>query len=161
MAYHNADGLYLKYGTEKATATNGGEYRTNGNFHEVELEVSLASLTETETILNDVITLPTGARIQQVDVVTITAAATGVAIDVGTIAANRSTEGDYNGLLAAFPTASMDAAGEVNEVVIGHTYVGALVGTTLAAPAYISASRTTATAFTAGLLRITVKYFIP
>jgi hypothetical protein len=37
MAWLNNDGLYLKYGTDKAVATTGGEYRTNGALREIEV----------------------------------------------------------------------------------------------------------------------------
>lgn len=162
MAYNNADGLRLKFGTEKATAMTAGEYRTYGRLHEVEVRIpDMTTLTETETILNDLTVLPSGVIIQEVEINTKTAAATGVAIDVGLIKVDRSTEYDYDGLLAAFPTASMNAAGEKNIISDNTTYDGALIGAVLAFPAYISASRTTATAFTAGDIVLTVRYWRP
>lgn len=162
MAQKNADNLYLKFGTEKATPLIGGEYVTTGSIREVELTVDLTALTATETPLSDVVMIPAGVRITEVEVVTHTAAATGTAIDLGLIRnSDRSTEVDYDGLLAAFPTASMDAAGETNSVVLGHTYVGALVGTTTSYTSLISASRTTGTAFTAGVIVVKIRYYKP
>lgn len=160
MSYQDNDGLLRKYGTERATAKTAGEYHMYGHLHEVEVKIDLTDLTATETILDDTVMIPKNARIQDVQVVTHTAAATGTAIDLGLIAADRSTETDYNGFLAALPTASMNAAGEKNDVTIGHTYVGALIGTTLSNPAYISASRTDATAFTAGIIYVTIRYYV-
>ena len=159
QSWKNNDGLYRKFGTDVATSNNGGEYHRFGKLHEVELKLTLTGLTQTETIQNDVVVLPKGARIVAVDVLTETAAATGVAIDVGLMRTDRTTEVDYDGLLAALPTASMNAAGEHNIVEIGHTYVGALVGTTTVYPTHVSASATTSTAFTAGVIWITVKYY--
>lgn len=162
MSYLNADKLLLKFGTEKATATTTGEYHNYGQFHEVEMKLTLSALTQTESIQADVTTLPAGARISEIKVVTHTAAATGVAIDLGLIkSADRTTEVDYDGLLAAFPTASMDAAGETTILTAGSTYVGAKVGTTLAFTSLISCSATTATAFTAGVIYVTIKYYMP
>lgn len=156
----NADGLALKYGTDRATVGRGGEYVTVGATRELELKLTLTDLTEAETILSDAAVLPAGARIQEVEIVTNTAAATGVAIDVGLIRQDRTTEIDYDGLLAAFPTASMNAAGEKVVISDNTTYDGALVGTTLVYPSYISASRTTATAFTAGSVYLRIRYYV-
>lgn len=161
MSWMNDDGLYLKYGTEKATANIGGEYRTNTSLREVELKITLTDLTATETILSDQVFIPAGARIQEVEVVTHTAAATGTAIDLGLIRTDRTTELDYDGLLAACPTASMNAAGEKTIFSDNTTYDGALVGTTLANTGYVSASRTDATAFTAGVIYVKIRYYMP
>lgn len=162
MSWLNPDNLYLKYGTEKTTSNVAGEYSTVGALREVEVKIDLTDLTATETILSDVQVIPTGARIKEVEVVTHTAAATGTAIDLGLIrASDRSTEIDYNGFLAAFPTASMNAAGEKNIVDQAHTYVGALIGTTTSNIGYISASRTDATAFTAGIIYVTIRFYVP
>lgn len=155
----NADGLTLKYGTDRAAVGKGGEYVTVGATRELELKIDLTTLTQAETILSDAAVLPAGARIQEVEVVTHTAAATGTAIDLGTIRMDRTTELDYNGLLAAFPTASMNAAGEKTVIVDNTTYDGVQVGTTLVYPAYISASMTDATAFTAGVIFVRIRYY--
>jgi|JI91814BRNA_FD_contig_31_5853560_length_1168_multi_4_in_0_out_0_2 hypothetical protein len=161
QSWTNSDGLYIKYGPDKATAKKAGEFVKTGDVREVFLTLTLSELTETETILDDTCFLPAGARIQEIETVTHTAAATGVAVDLGLIRMDRSTELDYDGLLAAIPTASMNAAGEKNIFSDNTTYDGALVGTTLAYNGYISASRTTSTAFTAGVIRVKIRYYMP
>ena len=169
QSWNNNDGLYLKFGVDKATANTGGEYRApSGKLHEVEIKITLSALTQTETILNDQIFIPAGARIHEVELLTQTAAATGTAIDVGLIrSSNRSTEIDYNGFLAAAPTAVMDLAGErtiytaATTVPASATGTGALIGTTLANTGMISASMTDATAFTAGVVHVIVRYYMP
>lgn len=168
MAWNNNDNLRLKFGTEKTVSTKAGEYRTNGQLREVEVKLTLSALTQTETILADVTVLPAGFRIQEIEVITQTAAATGTAIDVGLIkASDRTTEVDYDGFLAAFPTSQMNLAGErtiltaASTVPATQTGTGALIGTTLAFPSYISASMTDATAFTAGVIVLKVKLFRP
>jgi len=164
MAYLDNTGLYRKFGTEKTTGTIGGEYRTSGLLREIEFTVTLSTLTETETPLSDVVFFPK-MRVQEVEVITTTAAATGTAIDVGLIKTDRATEIDYDGFLAAFPTAAMDLAGErtiftaASTVPASATGTGALIGTTTAFVGYVTASRTTATAFTAGVVRIKVRYY--
>jgi len=168
MAYLDNTGLYRKYGTEKAVAGKGGEYVTTGGLREVELKIDLTTLTATETILADNIVIPEGVRIVDVETITTTAAATGTAIDVGLIkASDRTTEIDYDGLLAAAPTANMSSAGErsVYQVAVtvptGLTGTGALIGTTTAYAGHVSASRTDATAFTAGVIVLKIRYYVP
>jgi len=161
MATWTNDGLTRKFGLDKTTGTKGGEYRTNGLLREVEFKINLADLTETETVQSDVVFIPAGVRLAEVKVYTTTAAATGTAIDLGLIRTDRTTEIDYNGLLAAFPTASMNAAGETTTLVQGSSNVGALVGTTTANVGYVTASRTDATAFTAGAIVVIISYYVP
>jgi hypothetical protein len=161
MAWLNNDDLYLKFGTEKATPQTAGEYRMDGPEHMIEIKLDLTTLTQTETIQSDTVFFPKNARISRVDVVTHTAAATGTAIDVGLIrSSDRSTEIDYNGLLAAFPTGSMNADGETTKLTAGSTYAGALIGTTTSTyVGHISASMTDATAFTAGVIYVRIYYY--
>ena len=159
MAWQNGDGLRLKYGSERAVPTIGGEYRTYGRLHEVEFKIDLTALTEAENVLSDVTVIPSGVIIQEVEINARTAAATGVAIDLGLIKLDRTTEVDYDGMLAAFPTASMNAAGEKVIISDNTTYDGALVGAATAYPAFVTCSRTTATAFTAGYVIVTIRYW--
>lgn len=162
MGWMDNTGLYQEWGVEQATNSKGGEYRNNGNLREIELKINLATLTESETILDNNITMPSGVRIAGIKVQTVTAAATGAAIDLGLIRTDRTTEVDYDGLLAAFPTATMNAANETSNFTVPNTAeAGALVGTTTSNPAHFTCSRTTATAFTAGQIIVTVYYFRP
>lgn len=163
-----ADNLYLKFGPDKATPNIGGEFKTYGQDHVVEFVVTLSALTETETPLSDVVMIPAGVRIQSVELETTTAGATGVAIDVGLMKnTDRSTEVDFDGLLAAAPLAVFDLAGErtvytaATTVPASATGTGALIGTTTAYTSLVTASRTTATAFTAGVVRLRIRFFRP
>lgn len=157
MSWLNNDKLYLKYGTEKTRPNNDGEYRTDGAEREIELIVDLTTLTETETILSDQVFFPK-MRIEEIEVVARTAAASGVAIDLGLIKTDRATQIDYDGFLAAFPLASMNADGMKSTVRVGSTGAGTLIGENVTESGYITASRTTATAFTAGELSIRIRY---
>lgn len=155
----NSDGLHIKMGVDEGfSASTAGEYKTYGPTRMVEIEVDLTELTATETILNDVVMLPAGAQIESVEVIAEVAAATGTAIDVGLIRLDRSTELDYDGILAAFATATMNVVGERTTLINGTSTGGALIGTVLAYAGYISASRTDATAFTAGRVKIRISY---
>lgn len=155
-------GLHQVYGVDQATTQNGGEYRNNGQFREIEIKIDLTTLDQTEKVLYDNIFVPAGMRISEIKVVTHTAAATGTAIDLGLIRTDRTTEIDYDGLLTAFPTASMNAANETQIYTVpGAAAGGALVGTTTANVGHITCSRTDATAFTAGIIYVTIKYYRP
>ena len=158
----NNDNLYVKFGTAQATAQTAGEYKLDGPDHMIEIKLDLTTLTQTETIQSDTVFFPKSARIRRIDVVTHTAAATGTAIDVGFIrSSDRTTEIDYNGLLAAFPTASMSADGETTTLTNGSTYAGALIGadTSSTYVGHISASMTDATSFTTGVIYVRIYYY--
>ncbi len=162
QTYDDIGGLHQVYGVDAAATQNGGEYRNNSNEREIEVTIDLATLTETETVLFDNVFMPAGMKITEIEILVETAAATGVAIDVGFIRTDRTTEIDYDGLLAAFVTATMTIG---NKVVLrkGGTQAGAMVGSGVATAnvGLITASRTTATAFTAGRIKLTVRYERP
>lgn len=180
----NPDGLYLKFGTSGTTGTpnegvslqNIGQHQSvfSGE-HYLEIPLVLSSLTETESIQSDVAILPDNSLITAVEVVTVTAAATGTAIDVGLIHISRNASdseftADPNGLLAAFVTGSMDTPGQTvrffasgtanseESLPASVTTGGDMVGDITTAPCLITASRTDATAFTAGRVLIRVYY---
>ena len=157
-SYTNLDALHLKYGPDKATATKAGEYVTTGALREIEVRIDLTTLTEVEVIQSDALFFPK-MRIEEVEVVTHTAAVTGTAVDIGLVRTDRTTAIDADGFVAALITASMNAAGEKNVLRIGSTSVGALVGTTTTNPGYITASRTDSTAFTAGVIYVRIRYY--
>lgn len=160
MAWYNSDGLYVKFGTEQATASDAGEYRTNGPQRLIELSIdTMTGLTTTGVIQDDVTVLPAGARIEKVEVVTKTAATSAGAatLDIGIIDTDRSTAIDDDGLVAALALTSIDAAGETTELTKGSTGAGALIGTTLAANGLLVASYNTA-AYTAGAVKVRI-YF--
>lgn len=162
MGYTDIGGLYQKFGLEQTVTSNVGEYRTNGKEREIEVTINLVTLTESETPVSDNVFFPAGVKITEVEIFVETAAATGTAIDVGLIRTDRTTEIDYDGILAAFVTATMTVG---NKVVLrkGGTQAGAMVGSGVATTnvGHITASRTTATAFTTGLIKVTVRYERP
>ena len=158
--WNNDDGLYIKFGTDEATAGIGGHVSTADDYQMVSVEVDLTTLAATAGILDDNVWVPANARIDKVEVIVETAADSAgdaAVLNVGLIRKDRSTEIDYDGLVAAMVQGNIDAAGETQEVVIGHTYVGADVGTTTANAGYITADYDTA-AFTAGVVLIRVFY---
>lgn len=167
QTWMDGDGLYHKYGVTKTVADKGGEYRTNGQLREVQFKITLADLTQSEVVQSDQVFIPSGARIVEVDVLTHTAAATGTAIDMGLIRTDRTTEIDYDGLLVTFPIAAMNLAGEhtiLKQAVTIPTTIagtGALIGTTTSNVGYVTCSMTDATSFTAGIIYVTIRYYMP
>lgn len=173
--WRNADGLDVKFGTEKARSlVDAGDIKSFNGAGEnvIELELNLAELTEVEQILSDVVWLPKSAQVTWVKSVAEVVGATGVAIDMGLIHEDRVTTTGVGPqvLLAAFPlTDNYDGLGDTvtfyenATVPASVTGTGAAIGTILPTNAeryYITASRTTSTAFTAGRLRITIGYVL-
>lgn len=160
MGWSNSDGLYIKFGTEEGTAGRAGEYSTLGPQRFVELFIpDMTKLGLTAAIQEDNVVLPKGARIEKIEIITQTAVTSGGAavLNIGLIRTDRSTELDYDGLVAAAALATFNAAGETVTFTNGTTAAGALVGTTLANNGYLTADYDTA-AFTAGAIRVRV-YF--
>lgn len=161
MGTLNADSLYLKYGTERATANKVGEYRTNASLREVEATIDLTTLTASPVIISDVTFFPL-ARFEEVVIVATTAATSSgsATLDIGFQRTDRSTELDYNGLVAALAKTAYDAAGEKNTINVGSTGAGALLGTTTTNVGYLTANYNTA-AFTAGIIKVRIRFMIP
>jgi hypothetical protein len=165
--WKNSDNLFVKLGTSEAASldtTKGaaGEYLVYGDKRVTEVILDLTDLnTSTDIIINDVAIFPKNARIEEVELVTQTAATSGGAatLDVGFIQnADRTTDIDQNGLIAAAALATFNAAGERLNLIVGSTGAGALIGTTTTLPALLTAKAGTAT-FTAGVVRIRVKWY--
>ena len=159
----NDDGLYRKFGTDSAGGGGAGEYRLDGHEHCIQIHVVCDELTETETILDDNTWIPKGALITHVVLDGTEAAATGVAVDIGLIKTDRTTEYNYDGLLQAMTTAKIVVGAHLDLALadVGAASSGATVGTVMTENAYISGSRTTSTAFTAGEFDLSIYYIVP
>jgi len=162
--YLNNDGLFKKYGPQKATSNKGGEYVTTGDIRELAFRIDLTTLTTSALPTSDAVFFPK-MRVQEVEVVTVTAASAGTAIDMGLIATDRTTPIDLDGFLISFKAADMNTSGERiiltagTSLPAGVTSGGALLGTTTTSTGYVTCNRTDATSFTAGVLDIKLKYY--
>lgn len=165
--FKNADNLAVKYGRDEAASqdtTKGaaGETRMSGDRRETIVYVDLVDLnTSTSIIINDVAIFPANARIEEVEVEVVTAATSGgsATLDVGLIKnSDRSTAIDADGIVKAAALATIDAAGKRLNLIVGSTAAGDQIGTTNAYPGLFTAKAGTAV-FTAGLLRVRVKWF--
>jgi hypothetical protein len=170
----NSDGLYVKFGTDEGVSlADAGMFCNYGLEQTYEWDLTLSELTETEVVQNDVTVIPDDFMITKVEILTLVAAATGTAIDVGTIHISRNTSdsewtADPDGILAAFITASMDTVGQYTmffgsgtadaeeSLPSGTTTGGVQIADVTVAPLLLTASRTTATAFTAGRIKIRI-----
>ena len=163
MAHFNADGLLHKYGTEEAAAGQAGELCVCGPLLEVVVRLDLVDDAPlASTILDDSnVILPANARIEEIEIVTHTAATSAGAatLNIGLIRLDRTTALDADGLVAALAITAYDAAGEKTVIRVGSTGAGALLGTTLANPGYLVIDAETAV-FTAGVIHVRIKYYM-
>jgi len=160
--FDSTTGLNTKFGTELTTPQAGGEIMTQTDSREIEFSLTLTAAATGAAIPTgcDNIFFPTGVRIEQVEIIVDTAATSGgsAVLNIGLQRLDRSTELDYDGFVAAATLASMNAAGKKIVYNVGSTSAGALIGTTLANPGYLTFDYDTA-AFTAGVIRVRVKYY--
>lgn len=162
----NADGLVIKLGLSEATVGRGGEYKTPTGVHVYELALNLVDVTSATagaTILDYNGTLPKGARIEQVQVITTTAVTgTNAVLNIGLARTDTTTELDFDGLgkAAALTQTAMADVGNTLTFVDGTSNAGALVGTVLAYNGVLVADYDTA-AFTAGRVSIRIEYSFP
>lgn len=157
----NSDGLYIKYGRKQDTKARAGEYEYDGDLHLIEALFNAVDLGSSSTIIDDTVTVPNGARIYEVHVIAETACTgSGAVLNVGLIDQDRSTALDADGLVAGQILTTLDAAGETTKNVVGSTYAGALIGTTLTNTGLICADYDTA-AFTAGKIAVKIFYYFP
>jgi hypothetical protein len=168
--FEDSRGVIRKTGTDEGKSTQtGGFHAVTGPVQTIEFVLDLSLLTETESVQNHAVIIPDNCLLESVEVITLVAAATGTAIDVGTIHTSLDTSdseytADPNGILAAFVAASMSEVGEYHKFTklesfpASVTTDGALIGTILTAPTYLTASITTATAFTAGKIVLKLNF---
>lgn len=166
MVWTNNDGLLVKFGTEEAELGAGGHVKTMGALDVIEVEILLTDLTTTAAVVDQHIVVPSSSRIEKIEVVSETAATSGVAVggsatlDIGLVRLDRSTELDHDGFVAALALSSINVSGELNTLAPGVTSAGALVGTTLANPGVITA-RYAVAAYTAGKVVVRVHFYRP
>lgn len=179
----NKDGLFLKFGTDKTIVEAASEYAFDGPNRIVECTFNLAtvnngaSINATPTIVSDNLIFPappTGQLyIEKVELVVETVATSGGSptLSVGLIQMDRSTiPSNYNTafinaevLTALAATGTLEYVnpnGSTTSIPAGSTRGGGLIGSQPAnatGPYYLTATGT-ATAFTAGVVRVRIFY---
>ena len=159
----NPDGLYKKFGTLKTVPNTGGEYRTYGDWREIELLVNVAGLSTTPTILNDEVFYPISMKLQEVEVFVETVGVPGSAtsISVGLIQTDRTTVIANNFFLNAVVVADQTPAGKktvYSAAGAGNLGVGQATPNTV--PGYITLT-TAGGAYTSGVFKIRIRYYRP
>ena len=157
MTWTNADGLVVFLAGESRHFNGGQVADCNSGTLEFELDLTTVPTTNTKQAAPFVV-FPRNVVIEQVELVTLTAAAGGTSFDVGLQRLDNTTELDYDGLVAALPLASVNAVGKKVQLNTGTTYAGALVGTETVYPGYLTAKRVGT--FTAGKILVRVRYFV-
>ncbi len=159
----NNDGLRVKFLEDERVQGQGGTYATAafGDSHVTEITFDSTDVGAAAAVIDDHIVIPAGARIERVDLIVQTAFTSGGAatLDFGLIRTDRSTELDYNGLIAAGALSTINAVGELNTYINAGTGAGALVGTVLANAGVPTVNYGTA-AFTAGKAKVRIYWSI-
>lgn len=171
----NKDGLFLQFGTDKTASEIGGEYSGSDTPNRiVEFTINLAtanggsSINATPVIISNNLVFPappTGQMyIEKVELTVETAATSGGSptLSVGLIQMDRATiPTNYStAFVNALALASINAAGDLITLSTGSTGAGGLIGTQPAnatGPYYVTATGT-ATAFTAGVVKVRIYY---
>jgi hypothetical protein len=160
-SYTNADGLTMRFGTEKAKVAQVGTPRPAGSFKQIVATISYDKLEAfgTVTLLDELRAsiIPVGAIITSSRLDTITAFTSGgsATLDIGIYKTDGTTAIDADGIDAAIAKTAIDAVGEkvVND--------GALVnGAALTFDGILTATVGTAN-FTAGKALLTIEYYLP
>lgn len=173
----NSDGLYIRYGADEAEAAVGGQLRTEGSLHEVEVVLPYTDFdSATPSLPHSTdsygVVLPKGARIEEIETVVETAFTSSGTIGSSTLsfglkkASDRSTELDHDGLTTASATGTalgLATVGTKTVVRVGSTGAGALLGTTLAENGVLVVANTAhgSHPHTAGKVRARIRYFFP
>lgn len=160
--WNNDDGLNIRFGLEKATASKVGVKSTMGDEHELHAKIVGADVPSTDAVIgtHPLAGIPDGAYIVSATLYVTTAFVGATAtLDIGLF--NDDGDGTYSandvdGIDAAIAVGSLTADAEI-------ACNGALVGTTVAGTGnrhlYVSTGYNTA-AFTAGEADLVIKYRI-
>lgn len=165
--WSNTDGQLVKFGPSKARATRVGEYSdTQSGRHCIEATIDLTSLptvASTNTmIIDDSVSIPNGAFIEEVQVVVTkeTAGATAT-FNLGLVQQDRVTVTSATGLLAANSDINAGTDLGLNKTYVkGTSQAGTLVGTKLTTTNLLLASASTAD-FTAGVIKVRILFSTP
>lgn len=168
----NPDGLAVKFGAEEGAVGKVASFEdTLGtrqvavihfDYTDIPALANVVSTSVANGILDYTTVIPKGSRIDSVDIINETAAVgVNATLDIGFVKDDYTTEYDYNGLVAVFPTTSQNADGTRTGIKVGTaTYAGALLGTTLAFDGVVTVDYNTA-AFTAGKWIVEIYYYLP
>lgn len=136
-SWTNSDGLYLQFGTAKATAETGGDYLMYGTNRIAEVTVNLGTLSTavatSSSPVSNTLFFPQGQNlfIEKVELVTeIAASATGNALNIGLVQDDRTTvpTGGASAFVAAITSTAMTTAGSIVTYTAGTASGGGYIG---------------------------------
>jgi hypothetical protein len=137
-SWTNNDGLYLQFGTAKATAEVGGDYLAYGQVRcaEVLIDVSTLTTSNATTIVSNTLFFPQGQNlfIEKVELVAEQPMSTtgSPTFTVGIIQDDRATVGTGGGataFVAAITSNSLSATGTIVTLTAGTASAGSYIGT--------------------------------
>jgi len=172
----NADGLLVRYGSSEAVVAKGGAKPLINGAHEVEFDLAYTDILSATAGIpgSDAfgVVIPKGARIEEVETVVTTAFTSSGTIGSSTLvlglkkASDRSTDLSTTALTAATATGTvlgLATVGSKTVIRVGSTGVGAYVGTTISENGVVAVANSAhaTNPFTAGALKVRVRYFYP
>lgn len=179
MSWVNGDGLYVKFGVEEGKAAVGGEVRPSDDMYTLEFIIDYTEVGSATAAIVDGgsargpfgIVIPEGVRLQEMEVLTITAPTSSGTVASSTLvigtnlASDRTTAQDVD-LLATSSFVIGTVLESVGEAVIlkpGATGAGVGYGTTTTAAGVIVAANSAHAShpYTAGRWLCKLRYFYP
>jgi len=160
----NEDGLKVRFGLDRSANAPHGELETDGDLRQVVVNIADATAipaTASSAVITDFVSIPSGARIESVDLYVTTqfTSAGAATLNIGLFNDNGDgtyTVSDADGLFTSADAAI--AAKVVDAKLVGS---GLVVGTTIAGtagrPQYVSYGYGTA-AYTAGAGELVIRY---
>ncbi len=158
--WNNNDGLYLKYGTSKATPATAGDFLAYGSNRVIEFKITdMSTLTTSSVIQEDNVFVPTNCIIEFIEVIADTACTSSGSgtFSVGLYKDDRTTAISETALLSAVAFSTLDGQGEKTTYTLGTSGAGTKVGTTIGSDrGYISAK--VSAAYQTGAVTIRIHY---
>jgi hypothetical protein len=136
-SWTNSDGLYLQFGTAKATAEVGGDFLAYGANRVAEVTVNVGTLSSgtatTTTPVSNTLFFPQGQNlfIEKVEVVTeVATSATSGALNIGLVQDDRTTvpTGGASAFVAAATSTAFTTAGTIVTYTAGTASAGGFIG---------------------------------
>ena len=155
MVWNNADGLRVMFPGDDRIV-HGGEYPGAGTLRVIEVEFDFADIGTSATVLDYNIIVPSNSTIQEVTIISETAATVATSFDFGLFRLDGTTELDHDGLLNDVLLANLNVNGEQTTVTAGQTFAGALIGTETTRAGLFSATRTGSVGVGHGILQVKV-----
>jgi len=136
-SWTNSDGLFLQFGTSKATAETWGDYQQPGGNRLIEGYINLATISTavatTVTPISNTLFFPQGQNlfIEKVELITeVATSATANALNVGLVQDDRSTvpTGGASAFVAAATSTAFTTAGTIVSYTAGTASAGGFIG---------------------------------